>query len=260
MKTVKTLILAGGRGTRISEESGLRPKPMIEIGGMPILWHIMKHYSGFGHNEFIICCGYKGYMIKEYFANYCLHRSDVTFDFTGGNKMQIHGNVNEPWKVTLVDTGIDTMTGGRIKRVEEYTEGKRFMITYGDGVSDVDINKMLKFHEESEKTVTLTAVRPQARFGSVDFEKDGKTAVFAEKGARQADWINGGFMAAEPHIFRHLKDDCSVFEKDVLEKLSAEKKLAAFKHEGFWQCMDTLRDKILLDGMIEKGEAPWVKW
>ncbi|HRU39297.1 MAG TPA: glucose-1-phosphate cytidylyltransferase [Candidatus Goldiibacteriota bacterium] len=257
---MKTVILAGGRGTRISEESGLKPKPMIEIGGMPILWHIMKHYSSFGHNDFIICCGYKGYMIKEYFANYYLHRSDITFDFTSENKMHVHCNVAEPWKVTLVDTGIETMTGGRIKRVEKYIKGERFMLTYGDGLSDVDLNKMLKFHEESGKTVTLTTVRPAARFGYVEPENGGKNAKFVEKGIQQAGWINGGFMAAEPEIFKYLKDDTTVFEKNVLEKLGAENKLAAFRHEGFWQSMDTLRDKILLDGLIERGKAPWVKW
>jgi glucose-1-phosphate cytidylyltransferase len=257
---MKTVILAGGQGTRISEESGIKPKPMIEIGGKPILWHIMKYYSSFGHNDFIICCGYKGYIIKEYFANYYLHRSDVTFDFADDNKMTVHSNVAEPWKVTLVDTGLNTMTGGRIRRVKDFIGKERFMLTYGDGVSDVDLDKLVAFHKAGKKTATLTTVQPGGRFGGIEFDRDGKAAKFTEKSREQGGWINGGFMVLEPEIFGYIKDDSTVFEKNVLEKLGREDGLGAYKHPGFWQSMDTLRDKNLLDGLIEKGEAPWIKW
>lgn len=257
---MKTVILAGGQGTRISEESGIKPKPMIEIGGKPILWHIMKHYSAFGHNEFIICCGYKGYVIKEFFANYYLHRSDVTFDFSSDNKLTVHSNVAEPWKVTLVDTGLNTMTGGRIKRIKDYTGSERFMLTYGDGVSDVDVKKLLEFHSLAGKTATLTTVQPGGRFGAIEMDANGKNAKFKEKSREQGGWINGGFMVLEPGVFDYIKGDDTVFEKNVLEKLGSENKLAAYKHQGFWQSMDTLRDKNLLETLIEKGEAPWITW
>lgn len=257
---MKTVILAGGYGTRISEESGLKPKPMIEIGGMPILWHIMKYYSSFGYNDFIICCGYKGYVIKEYFANYYLHRSDVTFDFSKDNKMVVHSNVAEPWRVTLVDTGLKTMTGGRIRRIREYVNNEPFMLTYGDGVSDVDLGKLVDFHKAAKETVTLTTVQPGGRFGTVEFTKDSGSARFAEKRREEGGWINGGFMVVEPGIFEYLKDDGTILEKHVLEKLGREDRLAAYKHPGFWQSMDTMRDKALLDGLIEAGGAPWMVW
>jgi glucose-1-phosphate cytidylyltransferase len=255
---MKLVILAGGLGTRISEESHLKPKPMVEIGDMPVLWHVMKYYSHFGHNEFIICCGYKGYVIKEYFANYFLHRSDVTFDFSQENKMIVHNNVAEPWKVTLVDTGLSTMTGGRIKRVKKYVENESFMVTYGDGVSDVDINDLIKYHKSVKKTVTLTAVQPGGRFGAI--EDHGGKIKFLEKRKEDGGWINGGFMILEPGVFNFIEDDSTIFEKHTLETLSDKDELAAFKHHGFWQCMDTLRDKSYLDGLIEKNKAPWMVW
>jgi glucose-1-phosphate cytidylyltransferase len=257
---MKVVILAGGYGTRISEESDLKPKPMVEIGDMPVLWHIMKYYSHYGFNDFIICCGYKGFTIKEYFANYYLHNSDVTFDFADNNKMFIHGNVTEPWKVTLIDTGVNTMTGGRIKRVKKYLDGEPFMLTYGDGVSDIDLNELLKFHKKKNRTATITAVWPGARFGALEVAKNGKITKFSEKANAGDKWVNGGFMIMEPEIFDHIKDDDTVFEKDTLEKLASRGELMAFKHKGFWQCMDTLRDKRLLDELYKSKKAPWVVW
>jgi glucose-1-phosphate cytidylyltransferase len=258
---MKTVILAGGVGSRISEESHLKPKPMIELdNNMPILWHIMKYYSHFGHNDFIICCGYKGFMIKEYFANYYLHRSDITFDFTNQNDLVIHNNVAEPWRVTLVDTGINTMTGGRIKRIRKYVDNETFMLTYGDGVSDVDLNALIAYHRKKHKIVTVTAIQPGGKFGAIEVNnKTGKT-IFAEKRKEDGGWINGGFMVLEPGIFKYLKDDNTVFEREALEKLGQKNELAAFKHNGFWQCMDTLRDKAYLDSLVENGEAPWMVW
>jgi glucose-1-phosphate cytidylyltransferase len=256
---MKLVIMAGGIGTRISEESYLKPKPMVEIGDMPIIWHILKYYSYFGYNDFIICCGYKGYVIKEYFANYFLHRSDVTFDFSQDNKMIVHSNVAEPWKVTLVDTGLNTMTGGRIKRIQKYVENEPFMVTYGDGVADVDLKALVLYHKENKKTVTLTAVQPGGRFGTIEADNSGQVK-FLEKRREDGGWINGGFMILQPDVFKYLENDSTIFEKHTLEVLSNKNELAAFKHYGFWQCMDTLRDKNLLDELIEKKKAPWMVW
>ena len=258
---MKTVILAGGLGTRISEESHLRPKPMIEIGDAPILWHILKYYSYFGFNEFIICCGYKGYVIKEYFADYYLHRSDVTFDFSDENKMIVHNNVAEPWKVTLVDTGLDTQTGGRIRRVKPYVGDEPFMMTYGDGVSDVDLSKLLDQHRNSGMAATLTSIQPSGRYGVLDLDEDKNCVVgFREKAQEDSTWINAGFMVLEPEIFDYLNGDRSVFERAPLEKLSSEKKLGVYRHFGYWQCMDTQRDKSALEALWNAGEAPWKVW
>lgn len=257
---MKVVLLAGGFGTRISEESHLKPKPMIEIGGKPILWHIMKIYSHYGFDEFIICCGYKQYVIKEYFSDYYLHMSDVTFDFKNNNNMIIHNNFAEPWKVTLVDTGLNTMTGGRIKRIEPYVGDEDFMLTYGDGVSDVDISKLLKFHKEHDKIVTMTAVTTSQRFGVLDVNEDGLINSFREKSDLDAGLINGGFMVLKPEIFKYIKDDSSVFEKEPLETVASEGELIAYKHNGFWQCMDTQRDKQQLESLWTTGKAPWRKW
>lgn len=257
---MKVVILAGGYGTRISEESHLKPKPMIEIGNMPILWHIMKSYSFYGYNEFIICCGYKGYIIKEYFADYYLHNSDVTFDFTDNNKMIIHNNVAEPWKVTLIDTGLNTMTGGRIKRVKEYIGNEPFLLTYGDGVSDVDINKVVEFHKENGKLATMTAIQPGGRFGTLDFGQDNSVLRFTEKSVEDGGWINAGFMVLEPSVIDYIEGDNIMFEKYPLEQLSKDGQLDAYMHNGFWQCMDTLRDKNYLEELLENGKAPWKVW
>lgn len=257
---MKVVILAGGYGTRISEESHLRPKPMIEIGGNPILWHIMKIYSNYGFNDFVICCGYKGYMIKEYFADYYLHRSDITFDFTKNNKMIIHNNVAEPWKVTLIDTGLDTMTGGRLKRVERYLNNEAFMLTYGDGVSDVNINDLLEFHKKNNKIATLTAIQPGGRFGVLDISDHDEIKSFNEKSKEDGGWINGGFMVLEPAVFDYLEGDDTIFEKKPLETLARQGQLVAYKHEGFWQCMDTQRDKNMLEEMWKNKQAIWKVW
>jgi len=258
---MKVVILAGGYGTRISEESYLKPKPMIEIGELPILCHIMKYYSAFGFNEFIICCGYKGYLIKEYFSNYFLHNCDITFDFSKENKMTVHNNAAEPWKVTLVDTGLNTMTGGRLKRVKKYVGGERFLMTYGDGVCDLDINELIEFHNIQKKTATLTAIQPGGRFGVINFGSD-KNLIesFSEKSKDAGGWINAGFMVLEPEIFNYIDGDSTIFEKEPLETLAASKQLAAFKHEGFWQCMDTIRDKNTLELLWNSGKAPWKIW
>lgn len=256
---MKVIILAGGLGTRISEESYLKPKPMIEIGDQPILWHIMKYYSSFGFHDFIICCGYKGHVIKEYFADYYLHRSDVTFDFSDGNRMTVHQNVAEPWRVTLVDTGLMTQTGGRVKRVQKYVGSEAFMLTYGDGVSDVDLFALLEQHRDSGKTVTLTGIQPGGRFGVLDL--DGQTVTgFREKVKEDGGWINGGFMVMEPDIFDRLNGDVCVLEREPLETLAQEGKLGIYKHNGFWQCMDTQRDKSKLEELWEGGAAPWRVW
>ena len=259
---MKVVILAGGLGTCISEESHLRPKPMITIGDQPILWHIMKYYSAFGFREFVICCGYKGYMIKEYFADYYLHRSDVTFDFSAENRMTVHSNVAEPWKVTLVDTGLNTQTGGRIKRVEKYIGDEPFMLTYGDGVGTVDLNALLEQHRASGKTVTLTGVQPGGRYGVLDIDEQGRTVVgFREKAQEDGGWINGGFMVMNPEVFRYLSanEDC-ILEREPMEALAAEGRLGVYKHEGFWQCMDTQRDRGLLENLWAAGNAPWKVW
>lgn len=257
---MKVVILAGGFGTRISEESHLKPKPMIEIGDMPILWHIMKMYSSYGYNDFIICCGYKAYMIKEYFADYYLHRSDITFDFSDNNKMEIHNNFSEPWKVTLVDTGLNTMTGGRIKRVQKYVGNEAFLLTYGDGVSDVDIAKTVEFHKSHGKLATMTAVNMGQRFGVLDIEDDNTINSFREKSDNDGSMINAGFMVLEPKIFDFIEGDSTVFEKGPLEKVASLGELKAYKHEGFWQCMDTQRDKQKLEELWTSGKAPWRKW
>lgn len=256
---MKVVILAGGYGTRISEESHLRPKPMIEIGEKPILWHILKYYSSLGFNEFIICCGYKGYLIKEYFANYALYRSDMTFDFTRGGEMTVHSKTFEPWKVTLVDTGADVQTGGRIKRIASYVAGERFMLTYGDGVSNVDLHALLSQHEKSGKAVTLTAIQPGGRFGVLDIEGETVTS-FKEKAVEDGGWVNGGFMVAEPQLFDYIKDDKTILERDPLEALSAQRKLGVYKHYGFWQCLDTQRDKNALEKAWASGNAKWKVW
>ncbi|MDR3091808.1 MAG: glucose-1-phosphate cytidylyltransferase [Clostridiales bacterium] len=258
---MKTVILAGGFGTRISEESHLRPKPMVEIGGMPILWHIMKHYSHFGFNDFIICCGYMGYVIKEYFADYYLHRSDVTFDFRNGNEMVIHNNVAEPWRVTLVDTGLNTQTGGRIRRVRPFIGGERFFLTYGDGVSSVDLRALLKTHEESGKTVTVTAIQPGGRFGVLNInDREGSIVGFQEKSKEDGGWINAGFMLMEPDVFDYLDGDLTVLERAPMEGLARAGRLGVYKHQGFWRCMDTARDKTTLEKLWEAGEAEWKLW
>lgn len=257
---MKVVILAGGFGTRISEESHLKPKPMIEIGEQPILWHIMKQYSHFGHNEFVICCGYKQHIIKEYFANYYLHRSDITFDFTNENKFSIHGNVAEPWKVTLVDTGLNTMTGGRVKRVRKYIGEEAFMLTYGDGVSDVDINRLIEVHREQKKAATITAIQPGGRFGSLDIGDDGAIRNFIEKAKEDGGWINGGFMVFEPEIFDFIDGDDTVLEREPLERLADRNQLTAYKHGGYWQCMDSQKDKQILEDLWNSGTAPWKLW
>ncbi len=257
---MKVVILAGGYGTRISEESLLKPKPMIEIGGKPILWHIMKGYSAHGFHEFIICCGYKQHMIKEWFADYYLYNSDVTFDFSNGNSMTVHNNVSEPWQVTLVDTGLDTMTGGRIKRIERYVGNETCMLTYGDTVSNVDYKKLLSHHQTTGRYVTLTATRLSQRFGILKLGTNYEIESFREKSSDDESSINGGFMVLEPEVFSYIQDDSTVFEKDVLEKLSASRQLTAYHHDGFWQCMDTKREKDKLEALWNSGEAPWKIW
>jgi glucose-1-phosphate cytidylyltransferase len=258
---MKVVILAGGMGTRISEESHLRPKPMIEIGERPILWHIMKIYSHYGFNDFIICCGYKGYMIKEYFADYYLHSSDVTYDFSNGGSFTVHSNVAEPWRVTLVDTGLQTQTGGRIRRIADYIGNEPFMLTYGDGVSDVNINALLDTHKKSGAAATITAIQPGGRFGilTIDDEKN-RVVGFREKSTETATWINGGFMVLHPEIISYIDGDDTYFEREPLERLSADGKLSVYKHHGFWQCMDTQRDKGHLESLWKGGTAPWKVW
>lgn len=257
---MKVLILAGGLGSRLSEETTLKPKPMVEIGGKPILWHIMKIYSHYGYNEFIILCGYKGYMIKEYFANYYRHMSDMTIDMTTNTNTH-HANHAEPWKVTLVDTGMETMTGGRIKRVQEYVGTEPFMLTYGDGVSDVNIKELLGFHKSHGKAITMTAVQPEGRFGSLQITNENKVTSFQEKPKGDGSWINGGFFVCQPKVFEYITGgDKTIFERQPLEKLAENNQLFTFKHSGFWKPMDTLRDKTQLEEMIEQGTAPWIKW
>ncbi len=257
---MKVVILAGGFGTRISEESHLIPKPMIEIGGQPMLWHIMKIYSNYGFNEFIICAGYQQKVIKQYFAEYYLHNSDVTFDFSNGGDVTIHNNVSEPWKVTVVDTGYDTMTGGRVKRIAPYTGNEPFLLTYGDGVSDINIAELLQFHKKMGKTVTLTAINPGQRFGVLNITEDGIVTDFREKSDTDGDLINGGFMVAEPKLFDYIDDDGIFLEREPLERLAAEGDLAAYRHNGFWQCMDTQRDKERLEMLWSSHKAPWKVW
>lgn len=257
---MKVVILAGGFGTRISEESHLKPKPMIEIGEMPILWHIMKSYSHYGYYDFIICCGYKGYVIKEYFADYYLHNSDVTFDFSRNNEMTIHNNIAEPWRVTLVDTGLNTMTGGRVKRIQKYIGEEPFMLTYGDGVCDIDIRKLEQFHHAHGKAATITAVQPGGRFGALDIESTGLIQSFTEKKKEDGGWINGGYMVFNPEIFGRLAGDSTVLERGPLEGLAEAGQLMAYQYDGFWQCMDTLRDKLYLEELLTQKKAPWKVW
>lgn len=255
---MKAVILAGGLGTRISEETHLKPKPMIEIGGKPILWHIMKAYSAHGINDFIVCCGYKGYVIKEYFANYFLHMSDVTFDMAT-NQMEVHHQKAEPWRVTLVDTGEDTMTGGRLKRVADYIKDGPFCFTYGDGVSDVDISSLIAFHEEHGKLATLTATQPPGRFGAVSMDNE-NVLSFQEKPHGDGSWINGGFFVLSPQVVDYIDDDTTIWEREPMERLAQEGQFAAFRHDGFWQPMDTLRDKTYLEKLWASGNAPWKIW
>lgn len=257
---MKLVILAGGFGTRISEESHLRPKPMIEVGGKPILWHIMKIYSRFGINDFVVCAGYKQEVIKEYFANYALHNSDVSFDFSKGGEITIHSDVSERWKVTVVDTGLNTMTGGRIKRIQPYIGDESFCMTYGDGVSDIDITKEIDFHKKSGVIATMSAVQPEGRFGIIDFGENDKVKAFREKDREDSGWINGGFMVLEPTIFDMIDGDSTVFEREPLEECASLGQLNAYKHNGFWQCMDTMRDKEKLESMWASGKAPWKVW
>jgi len=256
---MKVVILAGGFGTRISEESYLKPKPMIEIGEQPILWHIMKQYSHYGFNDFVICLGYKAYVIKEYFADYFLHTSNMTFDLAN-NKMTVHNNFSEPWKVTLIDTGLNTLTGGRVKRIKPYTENEPFLLTYGDGVSDVNINELVDFHKKHGKMVTMTAVQPEGRFGVLDLDGD-RVESFREKSQGDMGWINAGFMVLQPEFFDYIKGgDETILERQPLEDVAEDGQLMAFKHNGFWQCMDTQRDKKKLEEMWVSGKAPWKVW
>lgn len=257
---MKVVILAGGYGTRISEESMFRPKPMIEIGEYPILHHIMKYYSYFGFNEFIICCGYKANIIKEYFANYFLHTSDVTFDFRFGGNMIIHENATEPWRVTVIDTGLYTETGGRIKRIRKYTENEPFLLAYGDGVSNVDLNALIDFHKGHTPIVTLTAVQPSGRFGAIDVDANGTISSFKEKPKGDVGWVNGGFFVCQPDVFDYIEGDSSVWEREPLERIMNASNLAAYKHHGFWSPMDTVRDKVYLEELWKKGNAPWKIW
>lgn len=257
---MKVVILAGGFGTRISEESHLKPKPMIEIGEKPILWHIMKQYSHYGFHEFIICCGYKQHMIKEWFADYYLYNCDVTFDFTKGNEMTVHNNESEQWKVTLVDTGLKTMTGGRVKRVQKYIGNEPFMLTYGDAVSDININKLLDFHRSHGKIATVTAVTLGQRFGILDIDVDNTIRCFREKDVSDGSRANAGFMVMEPEIFDYIEGDETVFEKEPLQTLANKGELKAYMYNGFWQCMDTKREKIRLEELWDSGNAPWKVW
>lgn len=254
---MQAVILAGGLGTRISEESHLKPKPMIEVGGMPILWHILKIYSSHGINDFIICCGYKGYLIKEYFANYFMHNSDMTVDLSSNN-IEFHSKSAESWKVTLVETGMNSMTGGRIKRIQDYVKGT-FCLTYGDGVSDLDITALIQFHKAEGRLATLTSVMPEGRFGALDIE-NGEVKEFVEKPKGDGMWVNGGFFVCEPGVFSYIDDDSTVWEEGPLKTLAASGQLSAFKHFGFWQPMDTLRDRNLLNGLWEKNLAAWKVW
>lgn len=256
---MKVVILAGGLGTRLSEETSLRPKPMVEIGGMPILWHIMKIYSSYGFNDFVICLGYKGYLIKEFFSNYFVHKSDITINLVE-NSIEIHDNFAEDWKVTLVDTGLHTQTGGRIKKVRKYLDDKPFMLTYGDGVSDVDISKLLRYHQKMGKICTVTTVKPAGRFGALNLKKNGIVHSFIEKPKGDGSWINGGFFVCEPKVFEYIENDDTVWERSPMEILASLGEMAAFKHEGYWKPMDTLRDKQELESEWINENAKWKKW
>lgn len=255
----KVLILAGGLGTRLSEETTIKPKPMVEIGGKPILWHIMKIYSSYGFNEFVILCGYKGHVIKEYFSNYFLHQNDMTIDLKK-NEIDYFNNVSEDWKITLIDTGELTMTGGRIKRAKSYINNETFLLTYGDGVSDVNIKEAYEFHKKHKKQLTVTAIQPEARYGILDIKNDTDVKGFLEKPKGESGWINGGFFVCEPSIIDYITDDTTIFERDPMQKIAQNGEMKAFKHEGFWQCMDTIRDKTKLQEMWESNDAPWKLW
>ncbi|EHI56728.1 glucose-1-phosphate cytidylyltransferase [Johnsonella ignava ATCC 51276] len=256
---MKVVILAGGFGTRISEDSHLKPKPMIEIGERPILWHIMKYYSEFGFHEFIICLGYKQYVVKEFFADYFLHTSNITFDLAN-NKMEVHNNYSEPWKVTLIDTGLNTMTGGRIKRIKPYVYNEPFMLTYGDGLADVDLHALEKFHKSHGKTASITTVNIAQMKGIMEVDNDNIVKTFREKEEGDGDLINGGFMVLNPKVFDYIDSDDTIFEQGPLQNLVADKELMSFYHPGFWQCMDTQRERIKLETLWNTGKAPWKKW
>jgi len=256
---MKVVILAGGLGTRISEETIVRPKPMVEIGGMPVIWHIMKIYSAYGFNDFIICLGYKGYIIKEYFANYFLHKSDVTIDLAN-NSLKVHGSQAEPWKITLVDTGNESMTGGRIKRVEKHVSNEPFLLTYGDGVGDVNIEKLVSFHKAHKKYCTVTSVQPSGRFGVLNINHENEVNSFLEKPKGDGSWINGGYFVCEPDVFRYIDADSTVWEKEPMEQIAKDNQMRAYKHNGFWRPMDTLKDKNDLNDMWNSNEAKWKIW
>ena len=256
---MKVIILAGGLGTRLSEETTIKPKPMVEIGGMPIIWHIMKIYSAFGFNDFVVCLGYKGYVIKEYFANYFLHKSDVTIDLKN-NSVKVHDSQAEPWNITLVDTGNETMTGGRIKRVQHHIGNEPFMLTYGDGVANIDINALLERHRQHGKYFTVTSVQPSGRFGALDLGENGEVRSFLEKPKGDGSWINGGFFVCQPEVFNYIDDDATIFERTPMEKLAAERQMVAYHHEGFWKPMDTLRDKTELEESWVSKTAAWKIW
>ncbi len=257
---MKTVILAGGYGTRISEESYLRPKPMIEIDGKPLLWHIMKTYSHFGYNDFIICVGYKGNMIKEYFANYYLYTSDITFDFRNNNMLTIHSNTSEPWEVTIVDTGLETLTGGRVKRIRKYLNNETFMLTYGDGLADVNIKKLMQFHKDNKKLATVTSAQLAGRFGALKLDGNNNVRSFYEKPKGDNAWINAGFFVLEPGVIDLIEGDSTTFEKEPIQKLIKNNQLVAYKHDKFWQPCDTIRDKQLLEDYCKAGKAPWMLW
>ena len=256
---MKVVLLAGGLGTRLSEETDIRPKPMVEIGGKPIIWHIMKHYSHYGFNEFVVCLGYKGYVIKEFFANLFLHLSDVTIDISN-NEIQVHNSPVDKWKITLVETGSHTMTGGRIKRVKKYIDNERFMLTYGDGVSDVNINQLISFHEQKGKMCTVTAVQPSGRFGVLQINDNNEVESFHEKRAEDSGWINGGFFVCEPGIFDFIEGDDTMWERNPLEAIAQQKQLASYKHRGFWKPMDSLKDKMDLNELWNTDKAYWKAW
>jgi glucose-1-phosphate cytidylyltransferase len=256
---MKVVILAGGLGTRLSEETVIKPKPMVEIGGNPVLWHILKIYSCYGFNDFIICLGYKGYMIKEYFSNYFMHMSDVTFDMEN-NQMEIHQKYVEPWRITLIDTGQETMTGGRIKRIREYVDGQTFMLTYGDGVANVDVRELYEFHKLHKRLATVTTVQPPGRYGSMQISGENTVSSFMEKPKGDGAWINGGFFVLESEVFDYIQGDATIWEREPMEKLVADEQLMAYKHYGFWRPMDTLRDKVMLDELWKDSRAPWKMW
>jgi len=256
---MKVVLLAGGLGTRLSEETVLRPKPMVEIGGMPILWHIMKIYSSYGYNDFVICLGYKGYVVKEYFANYFMHKSDVTIDLKN-NSIKVHETEAEPWTITLVDTGVNSMTGGRIKRIQKHIGNEPFMLTYGDGVSNVNIKDLVEKHTKNGKYCTVTSVQPSGRFGALNFGVNDEVSSFMEKPKGDGAWINGGFFVCQPEIFEYIDGDDTIFEKAPMEKLAADGQMVAYRHEGFWKPMDTLRDKVELEESWESNKALWKTW